>query len=373
MANMVKEPKEKSETRSAAASRGPFLVLFIVALIVLGALAAACGWLITRQAALLNRESELDRQAVRLQQETDRLQQELEGSLRDNEDQQARLEEQQTLLDERQAQIDEQQTRIDEQQAQLERQQETIDQMSRYTPYLPDGEIPGYTTLYPDFYVPVWTGETVTGGRVCYLTFDDGPSANTDRILEILDEYGIKATFFVTGASASTAAGQQRLRRIVEAGHTVGMHSWTHNYSQVYGSVEGFLEEFNRLYELIYQVTGVHPSVFRFPGGSINGYNRGVYQEIIAEMTRRGFVYYDWNESAGDATSTPRSADLIAQDCLKGIGRGLVIVLCHDNAARTTTVEALPTVIEGYQAAGYTFAGLHPGVTPTIFGYPKIT
>ena len=117
----------------------------------------------------------------------------------------------------------------------------------------------------------------------------------------------------------------------------------------------------------------MYPSIFRFPGGSINNYDRGVYQEIIAEMTRRGFVYYDWNASAQDATKKPRAASAIAADCLKGIGRDLVVVLAHDSAARTTTVDALPAVIEGYQAAGYTFSALHPGVKPVTMGYPKIS
>ena len=97
-----------------------------------------------------------------------------------------------------------------------------------------------------------------------------------------------------------------------------------------------------------------------------------MYQEIIAEMTRRGFVYFDWNASAQDATVYPRPAWDISADCLKGIGRELVVVLCHDSAARGTTVDALPAVIEGYQAAGYTFSPLHPGVEPVIMGYPAV-
>ena len=145
-----------------------------------------------------------------------------------------------------------------------------------------------------------------------------------------------------------------------------------YDYKKVYASVEAFLEEFNSLYQWIYQTAGVYPSVYRFPGGSLNGYNRGVYQEIIAEMTRRGFVYYDWNASAQDATRTPRPASDIAQDCLKGVGRDLVVVLAHDSAARTTTADALPAIIEGYQAAGYTFAAITPGVTPVTMGYPGV-
>ncbi|MBD5098971.1 MAG: polysaccharide deacetylase family protein [Clostridiales bacterium] len=254
----------------------------------------------------------------------------------------------------------------------LAQARDTIDFLAEYSVAEPDGTVPEYTQLYPDFYAPEWTGETVTGGKVCCLTFDDGPSANTDRVLDTLNRYGIKGTFFIVGSTSTGAASQQRMRDIVAGGHTLAMHSWSHDYKKVYASVEAFLDEFYRLYQWIYEVTGVYPSVYRFPGGSINGYDRGVYQEIIAEMTRRGFVYFDWNASAQDATATPRPAASIAADCLRGIGRDLVVVLTHDSAARGTTVDALPAVIEGYQAAGYTFSALHPGVTPVTMGYPKI-
>ncbi len=256
-------------------------------------------------------------------------------------------------------------------QAELAQAQDTIELLKEYSMAAPDGTVPEYTRLYPDLYAPEWTGEAVTGGKVCCLTFDDGPSANTDRVLEILDRYGVKATFFVVGAGAATPAGQERMRKIAAAGHAIGMHSWSHDYKTIYSSVDAFLADFDRLYQYIYEVTGVRPSVYRFPGGSLNGYDRGVYQEIVAEMARRGFVYYDWNASAQDATAVPRPAWEIAADCLRGVGRELVVVLCHDSAARGTTVDALPAVIEGYQGAGYTFSALHPGVEPVTFGYPQ--
>ena len=262
------------------------------------------------------------------------------------------------------------QTELAQKEKELAQANDTIGLLEEYSLAAPDGTVPEYTQLYPDFYAPEWTGETVAGGNVCCLTFDDGPSANTDRVLEILDRYGIKATFFVVGKTGT--ADQERMRKIVEAGHTLAMHSWSHDYKKIYASVEAFLEDFYQLYQWIYEVTGVYPSVYRFPGGSINGYDRGVYQEIIAEMTRRGFVYFDWNASAQDATVHPRPASDIAADCLRGIGRDLVVVLTHDSAARGTTVDALPAIIEGYQAAGYTFSALHPGVTPVTMGYPKI-
>ena len=254
----------------------------------------------------------------------------------------------------------------------LSQARDTIELLKEYSIAAPDGTVPEYTRLCPDLYAPEWTGEAVTGGRVCCLTFDDGPSANTDRVLEILDRYGVKATFFVVGAGAATPAGQERMKKIAAAGHAIGMHSWSHDYKTIYSSVDAFLADFDRLYRYIYEVTGVRPSVYRFPGGSLNGYDRGVYQEIVAEMARRGFVYYDWNASAQDATAVPRPAWEIAADCLRGVGRELVVVLCHDSAARGTTVDALPAVIEGYQNAGYTFSSLHPWVEQVTFGYPKI-
>ncbi len=252
-------------------------------------------------------------------------------------------------------------------QAALDAARDTIARMEEYTLLAPDGTPPAYTQLYPELYAPAWDGAQAEYEKAVCLTFDDGPSANTDQILDILERYGVKATFFVVGRTGE--ADQQRLRDIVAAGHTLGIHSWSHDYRKIYASVEAYLEDFNQLYQWIHQVTGVYPRVFRFPGGSINAYNAGVYQEIIAEMTRRGFVYFDWNVSAQDATATPRPAADIAADCLKGVGYNLAVVLSHDSAARCTTVQALPAVIEGYRDAGYTFLPLNPGITPIIMGY----
>lgn len=317
-----------------------FKPLLAVVLLLLAALAAACAWLVAQRQDSLQREAELNRRVAQLNQ---------------------------TVATQRAA-LDGQQAELEEWQAQLQQAQDTIELLEEYSMATPEGVVPEYTQLFPELYAPAWEGEQGDGGKMVYLTFDDGPSANTDAILDILDRYGVKATFFVVGRTGER--DQQRMRDIVERGHTLAIHSWSHNYKKIYASVDAFLEDFDRLYQWIYEVTGTQPTVFRFPGGSLNGYDRGVYQEIVAEMTRRGFVYFDWNASAQDATVTPRPAADIAADCLKGIGRDLVVVLSHDSAARGTTVQALPAVIEGYQAAGYTFAALHPGVKPVIMGYP---
>lgn len=331
------------ETRRTTRKETAFRPLFFTALAVCAVLGLACGLLALRRGAAAARAGELGRQAALLEQQVANLQ----------------------------AVAAKQRGELETARSELEKARDTVELMREYSIAAPDGTVPEYTKLYPDFYAQEWTGERVEGGKVCCLTFDDGPSANTDRVLEILDRYGVKATFFVVGSAATSGASQQRMKNIAAAGHTLGMHSWSHDYRTLYASVEAFLDEYYRLYQWIHEVTGVYPQVFRFPGGSINGYSRGLYQEIIAEMTRRGFVYYDWNASAQDATVRPRPAHDIATDCLRGVGRDLAVVLCHDSGARATTVAALPAVIEGYQDAGYTFAALNPGVKPVTMGYPR--
>jgi len=128
--------------------------------------------------------------------------------------------------------------------------------------------------------------------KICYLTFDDGPDAeNTAYILDVLKEHNAKATFFVVYKDYKEE--RALYKRIAEEGHTIGVHTASHNYNKIYASVEDYLDDFERCSEQIESVTGVKPEIFRFPGGSVNSYNAGIYQEIIAEMVRRGYTYYD--------------------------------------------------------------------------------
>lgn len=279
----------------------------------------------------------------------------------------AQLEQTRQELSERDAALEQAQTELEDSRAALEAAGETIGLLEEYTILTEDGTPPEYTQLYPDLYAEAREEAQAPEGKTVYLTFDDGPSSNTEHILRILEQYDVKATFFVLGKTGEQ--DQQRMRDIVAAGHTLAVHSWSHDYKTIYASVEAFLEDFYRLYQWIHEVTGVYPQVFRFPGGSLNGYNQGTYEEIISEMVRRGFVYFDWNASAQDATVTPLDPSVITANCLRGIGREQVVMLAHDSAARTTTVQALPAIIEGYRNAGYTFAALTPAVKPVIMGY----
>ena len=236
-------------------------------------------------------------------------------------------------------------------------------------PEPPAAEVPAYTELYPELYADDSLRGTVDVDNAVYLTFDDGPSARTDEILEILDKYGVKATFFVVGANEE--GDLERMQKIVAAGHTLAIHSYSHDYKKIYASVEAYLEDFNQMFCQIYEATGVKPQIFRFPGGSVNSYNVGIHQQLIAEMTRRGFVYFDWNVANGDAVfSKIQPSSTLTANALKGVGTARrAIILMHDSNAKTTTVEALPAIIEGYLGAGYSFAALTPSTRSVTFSY----
>lgn len=230
-------------------------------------------------------------------------------------------------------------------------------------------EFPAYQDLYPSLYAQPVERNRVDVNKVVYLTFDDGPSERTPELLEILDRYDVKATFFVVGGESETS--KQWMRDIVEAGHTIGVHSYTHCYTTIYDSVEAYLEDFAREYCLIQDATGVAPQIFRFPGGSVNAYNGHIYQEIISEMTRRGFVYFDWNRQTGDAVRSSVPAQTLVENALdRAASMRRVFLLAHDDTRFTNVVEALPKIIEGYQAEGFSFAALTPEVKPVIYNYP---
>ncbi len=224
----------------------------------------------------------------------------------------------------------------------------------------------GYTKDYPELYTQA-PSEYIYKENTIYLTFDDGPSENTMMILGILDKYNIKATFFVT--ANETDRGKFILQEIVKRGHTVGIHSYTHNLPEIYSSVDAFLEDFNNTYNYIYDTTGVKPNVFRFPGGSINSYNRPIYLDIIAEMSRRGFIYYDWNASGEDASTNSNWTSIYNSvlSSMKTKSRG--IILLHDGSDKYSTVTVVEDLILYFQNKGYQFDKITNDVKPITFGY----
>ena len=191
--------------------------------------------------------------------------------------------------------------------------------------------------------------EEVSAAHKVYLTFDDGPGANTQKILDILDEYDVKATFFVVGKEGSAA--EEAMKRIVEDGHTLGMHSYTHSYSQVYESLESFGEDLDKEREYLYDVTGVWSNLYRFPGGSSNTVSKIDMREFARYLDEQGIRFFDWNISSGDGGSYLVPTETLVENCTANIRKySTSVILMHDAPGKTTTLEALPKIIETIQA-----------------------
>ena len=200
-----------------------------------------------------------------------------------------------------------------------------------------------------------------------YLTFDDGPSIYTDEILDILDRYHVKATFFVVGKDGSEA--EEALQRIVEDGHTLGMHSYSHKYKELYESLDSFAEDFARIRDDIYQATGVESIYYRFPGGSSNTVSNIDMHEFIDYLDSQGVEYFDWNVSSGDAAGTPASSGQIYNNVTSALRHDRSnVVLMHDAGAKGTTADALPDIIRYCLANGYSIQPITPATKPVHHG-----
>lgn len=215
------------------------------------------------------------------------------------------------------------------------------------------------STPIPPGKVPDLSAKTI------YLTFDDGPSPRTPEILKILKDNGVKATFFVINGGKNN----HYMKDIVDQGHTIALHTYTHNYSSVYASDDAYFSDLQKISDLVYQQTGVRSTIIRFPGGSSNTvsrkYCKGIMSRVTKEVEKRGYTYMDWNLSSGDANPNSVSANMIINNCRKLPKSNTVVVLMHDAAAKHSTVEALPQVIAYYRAAGCTFAAMDSS-TPAV-------
>ncbi|SFB33771.1 Peptidoglycan/xylan/chitin deacetylase, PgdA/CDA1 family [Acetitomaculum ruminis DSM 5522] len=189
------------------------------------------------------------------------------------------------------------------------------------------------------------SNSAILAGSKVYLTFDDGPSENTSRILDILDQYNVKATFFVIGKTDDVS--KEAYKAIVERGHTLGMHSFSHQYSNLYSSLDSFKSDFFQLQNYLYEVTGTRPIFYRFPGGSSNRVSKVDMKELINFLEEEGIEYFDWNDSSGDSTGKNYSTQQLAENVIANINtKGDTYVLMHDTTDKIRTVEALPVIIE---------------------------
>ena len=193
--------------------------------------------------------------------------------------------------------------------------------------------------------------------KVVYLTFDDGPGPYTQKLLDILDKYNVKATFFVTHGypNYENLIGEEARR-----GHTVAVHSYTHKYDQIYRSVDAFFEDFNKMNDVVKAQTGQEATILRFPGGSSNTVSRkycpGVMTALTNEMNNRGILYADWNVSSGDAGETTSTQQVIT-NVINGIQKNHVsTILQHD--IKDFSVNAVEQIIQWGKSNGYTFLPL---------------
>ena len=203
-----------------------------------------------------------------------------------------------------------------------------------------------------------------TNGKTVYITFDDGPSPYTDKILDILAEKNVKATFFVVNT------GEQyydSMKRIVDEGHTIAMHSNSHIYSEIYSDLPSFKNDVTSIHDLIYSVTGFNTKYYRFPGGSTNQVSNVPIRDCIEYLNEKGYVYFDWNALNDDTVNLSLSADELNSRALGYVRRnsGDTILLLHDLEHHEGTVEALPTLIDTLIEEGYSIAAIDDD-TPLI-------
>ena len=173
-----------------------------------------------------------------------------------------------------------------------------------------------------------------------YLTFDDGPSKHTQRLLDILDRYGVKVTFFVVNYGLNDMIGKE-----AAAGHSIGIHSATHDYYTIYASEEAYFADLDKMNGIIYAQTGAYSDILRFPGGSSNtvsSFNPGIMTRLASAVEARGYAYFDWNVNSGDAGST-NDPDEIYRNVIEGIEKHeYSVVLMHDSRGYTVdTVERI--------------------------------
>ena len=202
--------------------------------------------------------------------------------------------------------------------------------------------------------------------KVVYFTFDDGPWTGTPRLLDILDQYNIKACFFVTAQYMDTEPLINMLKQIKDRGHNVAVHSLTHNYKQIYASVDAFMADYDAMDDLIFKATGEHSTMLRFPGGSNASYNKAIRPQLLQAVRDRGIVYFDWNSFDGDVEGK-RGQELIDQTIRQVNENTHSIFIMHDMPHTAFVHDALPTIIERLKADGYKFELLNENTPPRQF------
>ncbi len=201
--------------------------------------------------------------------------------------------------------------------------------------------------------------DTPPDDHVIYLTFDDGPSSDvTVEILDILKENNIKATFFILDYTEDKIP---IIQRMIDEGHTIGIHGYSHEYNEIYTSEEAFMESINKLADKLREDTGYEAFCLRFPGGSSNTvsrhYSTGIMSRLVDLVEEEGWMYFDWNVSSGDAAANTVPTEKIISNVESELDpdSNKNVVLMHDTSYKTTSAEALQTIIDYGKENGYSF------------------
>ncbi|GAB6928758.1 hypothetical protein JCM10914A_27410 [Paenibacillus sp. JCM 10914] len=197
--------------------------------------------------------------------------------------------------------------------------------------------------------------------KTVYLTFDDGPSDLTLKVLDILNKEGIKGTFFVLGQEAQ--ARPEIINRIYEEGHVIGNHTYNHRYEQLYGQFQGFWNQIKQTEEIIRLITGERPQLVRAPGGTAGHFDQAYFDL----MKQGGYHVFDWNVDSGDSRYRGVPVKDIVRGATTKVNGNEAIVLLHDGKGHAESVTALPEIIAYYKKHGYVFDVLSPEVQPVQF------
>lgn len=205
--------------------------------------------------------------------------------------------------------------------------------------------------------VPVGADGMPQQEKVIYLTFDDGPSAHTPRLLRLLDRYDAEATFFLVATPQCT---DEMLQTMVMGGHGIGIHSHSHDFKTIYSSEDAFMADIYAMQNLIWEKTGITTTLMRFPGGSSNTVSRrhcrGIMRRLVEVVTENGFQYFDWNVDSGDAAGC-LDAERIYQNVIAGVrGKEQAVVLLHD--VYPCSVQAVERILVWGKNNGYSFRAL---------------
>lgn len=192
--------------------------------------------------------------------------------------------------------------------------------------------------------------------KKAYLTFDDGPSDNTPKILAALKKYNAKATFFMIGEQI-VPEKEALVKAMLKEGHIIGVHTFTHNRKKMYANKQACLSDIKKTYEKLEEVTGIKPKYYRFPYGSANCYISGYCNQVIKELKDMGLDYVDWNVSGEDSVGSP-SKSSIRKNVYKFKNYIEPVILLHDGQGNKLTAELLPELLEKIKAAGYEFGTL---------------